>query len=348
MSCKELSIKHFEFWPARVFEAPYYAWLLILCVRHRLPPAYLAKANYALDHGEIGMGSKYDTQMAFPQDRFPATVLLAAGLSRAAQLALITEFALAHHWPVVLKPDVGAVGKGVIRLDSPEMVEKHLPEINSNYLLQAYCKLPEEFGVFYVNVDGQARITGINRKHFPTVLGDGRSTLGELARRHPRHTEHWPLFLQYLNLDEVPDAGVSVRLSFVGSHTMGCMFTDDTALRTDELFDAIQTVCAPQPGFNFGRLDVRAQSVAAFQAGEFVVIEVNGVASLPTHMFDPQNSLLRGYQIFLQHAGFLAQAASENRSQSMELMPLFDVWRRAVANHRLLNEQHERALKAVE
>lgn len=294
------------------------------------------------------MGSKYDTQMAFPQDRFPATRLLKGGLDRAAQLVLIDEFALAHRWPVVLKPDVGAVGKGVIRLDTPEMAQRHLPAIDSDYLLQAYCKLPEEFGVFYVNVDGRQRITGINRKHFPTVLGDGHSTLGELAREHPRYTEHWPLFLQYLDLDEVPAKGVSVRLSFVGSHTMGCMFTDDTALLTDGLFEAVKTVCAPQPGFNFGRLDVRAASDAAFQAGEFVVIEVNGVASLPTHMFDPQNSLWRGYQIFLQHAGFLAQAASENRLQSMPLLPLREVWRRAVANNKLLNKQHERALKTVE
>jgi len=237
-----LQIKHFEFWPARVFETPYYVWLLLLCARHRLPPAYLAKANYALDHGEIGMGSKYATQMAFPQDRFPATLFLEAGLNRAARLALINEFALSHQWPVVLKPYVGAVGKGVVRLDTPEMVDKHLPEISSDYLLQAYCKLPEEYGVFYVNLDGQPRITGINRKHFPTVLGDGHSTLGELARRHPRHTAHWGLFLQYLNLNEVPDAGVPVKLTFVGSYTNGGMFTADTSLLTDLLFDAVKTV----------------------------------------------------------------------------------------------------------
>lgn len=286
--------------------------------------------------------------MSFPQDKFPATALIKAGTCRDTQLAQINKFAAVHNWPVVLKPDVGAVGKGVIRLSDPHMAADHLPEINHNYMLQAYCELAKEFGVFYVNVDGRPRITGINRKHFPTVTGDGQSTLEELASAHPRHTAHWPLFLQYLDLYQVPKAGEDVRLSFIGSHTMGCMFTDDSDLATDELLQAMRAVCSPQPGFNFGRLDVRAESDAAFQAGEFVVIEVNGVASLPTHMFDPTNSVWQGYRIFLQHARWLALAAAENRSQKMHLASLREVWTRAVNNHRLLNAQHQRALKTVD
>ena len=342
-----MRIRHFEFWPARVFEAPYYLWLALLCARYHLPPAHLAKANYALDHGEIGIGSKYQTQMAFPQDRFPATRLLPADQNRADQLKLIIDFAATQGWPVILKPDIGAVGKGIIKLENRAMAEAYLPEIHNPYLLQAYCELPEEFGAFYVNVDGNPMITGINRKHFPAVIGDGNSTIGELAAAHPRHSEHWPLFLQYLDLDRVPASGERVRLSFVGSHTMGCMFTDDSSLITDALLASIKSVCAPQPGFNFGRLDVRAADIQAFQAGNFAVIEVNGVASLPTHMFDPKNSLWRGYQIFLHHGYLLAKAAVANRHHPMPLMPLRDIWTRVLANQKLLNKQHHRALSTI-
>ena len=69
-------MKHFEFWPPRLFEAPYYLALAWGCLRHRLAPRDLAKANYALDHGELGLGSKFSTQMAFDQAYFPATQLL--------------------------------------------------------------------------------------------------------------------------------------------------------------------------------------------------------------------------------------------------------------------------------
>ena len=40
-------MKHWEFWPARLFEAPYYTYLGLMCLRHALPPKFLAKANSA-------------------------------------------------------------------------------------------------------------------------------------------------------------------------------------------------------------------------------------------------------------------------------------------------------------
>lgn len=339
---EEIVIKHFEFWSPRIFETPYYIWLLLLCVRHRLRPAHLAKANFALDHGEIGLGSKYKTQMAFPQCHFPATELL--GTEADGRTQIIEAFAAKHGWPLIMKPDNGAVGKGVVRLDSIESAANLIAELEGRHLIQAYCDLQEEFGVFYVRINGVHKITGINQKHFPTVIGDGTRCLAELAKAHPRYTSHWALFLKYLDLNHVPPAGESVRLSFVGSHTMGCKFTDDSELVTQALLDAIVEVCEPQAGFNFGRLDVRAASRESLQAGEFVVIEVNGAASLPTHMFDPQNSLLKGYKIFLKHGTWLARIAAEHRSEPMELMSLREVWERVVFNQRQLNQVHQQVL----
>lgn len=63
-------MKHFEFWPLRLFELPYYLYLAAGALARRLPPRFLAKANYALDHGEIGIGTKTRTQFAFDQTRF--------------------------------------------------------------------------------------------------------------------------------------------------------------------------------------------------------------------------------------------------------------------------------------
>ena len=68
--------KHFEFWHPRVFESPYYLYLVVGAWLRGLSIKSLAKANYALDHGEIGIGSKFKTQMAFNQARFLPTELL--------------------------------------------------------------------------------------------------------------------------------------------------------------------------------------------------------------------------------------------------------------------------------
>lgn len=336
-------MRHFEFWPPRLFEAPYYLALLALCARHRLPPVHLAKANYALDHGELALGSKYETQMAFDQARFPATVLLRD--SAEATLGTAAQFSQAQGFPLILKPDIGAVGKGVVKVDDPPALKAAVARISTPHLLQAFVPEPEEFGVFYVRKGGVGQITGINQKHFPAVTGNGRDTIAQLARRHERYSDHWPMFLKYLATDRVPAAGERVRLSFIGSHTMGCRFTNDSNLRTPELRRAVDAVCVSQPGFNFGRLDVRAVSRDALQAGEFTIIEVNGVASLPAHMFDPRHSLRQGYRIFFEHARHMAEVAVEHRQQPMDLLPITALLRKARRNAQQLNALQEAAIR---
>ena len=257
-----------------------------------------------------------------------------------ARVAKVSAFADRVGYPVILKSDVGSVGKGVVKVDRAESLPGRLAQTAGPYLAQQFTSNNLEFGVFYVRLNGKPRITGINQKHFPTVTGDGERSLGELAKAHPRYTFHWRTFLQYLDESAVPAQGEQVQLSFIGSHTMGCRFTDDTHLVTPALEAAIFSVFAQQPGFNFGRLDVKVRDKEAFQQGEFVVIEVNGVASLPTNMFDPDNTLLQAYRIFLRHGNYLVRAAAENRRQIMPLDSYRNIVRRVRDNAAVLNKSH--------
>lgn len=321
-------MKHFEFWHPRVFEVPYYAYLLARCALRGMQPRTLLKANYALDHGELGLGSKFSTQQAFAQARFPATALLTLPDA----ILTVQEFAREHGYPIIIKPLIGVVGKGVVRVTSEAELEHETQRLQGEYVAQAYCPDPYEYGVFFIRQDGIPRITGINQKHFPEVTGNGRENLGSLARAHPRYTAHWGMFLRYLDLDQIPPAGQVIRLSFIGSHTMGCRFTDDSRLVTPELERALFAVCDSQPGFNFGRFDVKTPSQAAFQAGEFTIIEVNGIASLPTHMFDPSYRLRDAYRIFMEHGRYLVNIAYEHRHQLMPFDGYRALWRRAKHN----------------
>lgn len=337
----ELRMKHFEFWHPRLFELPYYLYLLAGCARRLLPIKFLAKANYALDHGEIGIGSKVHTQFAFDQKRFLPTFALPEALTDDDKATAIARFGEQHGYPLILKSDIGSVGKGVVKVDSAAEIAARVAALRGPYLVQQFTTNNVEFGVFYVRRHGKGEVTGINRKHFPTVTGDGKLTLGELAARHERVTAHWQTFLQYLDTSRVPEANEEVQLSFIGSHTMGCKFTDDTELLTAQLSDAVDDIFVSQAGFNFGRLDVKATSVEAFQAGEFIVIEVNGVASLPTHMFDPSNSVWQAWRIFLHHGRLLLDIAAEHRHQPMELASYRDIIARAGNNAGVLNAAHQ-------
>lgn len=50
------------------------------------------------------------------------------------------------------------------------------------------------------------------------------------------------------------------------------------------------------PGFYFGRFDLRSASVDDLRAGRFTIIELNGVTSEPTHIYDPGCSVLAAYR----------------------------------------------------
>ncbi len=337
-------IKPYEFWHPRVFEAPFYAYLGWQCLRNRLSIRNLAKANYALNHGEIGVGSKYESQLAFDQSFFMPTVLIDDDLKVDEKKAQIFAFIEHHGYPVILKSDVGCVGKGICKLSNAEDVEKKAPLLLGKYILQKFTMNPYECGVFFVRQNGVPRITGINMKHFPTVVGNGQDDLLTLARQHERFTNHWYAFLQTIDTSEVLPDGQEKRLSFIGSHTLGCKFTDDEHLRTPELEAAIFKFFDSQPGYNFGRVDVKCADEDAFKRGEFVVIEVNGVASLPTHMFDPKFSVWQAYKIFFEHARLLAEIAKEHENKPMELLSYRGVMRKAGENQALLNRVHQRLM----
>lgn len=339
-----MKFPRFEFWHPRLFESPYYLWLLVQCARRRLPIKFLAKANYALDHGELGLGSKFSTQMAFDQHRFLPAILLDP--TAPDRVSRAQSFAAKVGYPIILKPDIGAVGKGVEKYSTQPELLTAVQHLRCDSILQQYTEANLEYGVFYCRSQGVGRITGINQKHFPTVVGNGRDSIAVLASQHERYTQHWGLFLKYWDTALVPKDGEELQLSFIGSHTMGCMFTEDSHLLTTALTESVNAMCASQPGFNFGRLDVKATSQQAFQDGQYEVIEVNGVASLPTHMFDPRNTVQQAYKIFLKHGTELAKIAAEHREQPMLLSSYAELARRAKANSELLNSVHRDAVAA--
>jgi hypothetical protein len=334
-------IKKYEFWNPRLFEVPFYIYLGAQCLINRVGIIGLAKANYGLDHGEIGLGSKFDSQLAFDQRFFLPSVLIDESLSVDQKKDQIHAFVDLHGYPVILKSNVGSVGKGIVKISTSDDVDKHTPRLLGSYILQKFTTNPFECGVFYIRQNGMPKITGINKKHFPTVVGNGNDNVQVLAKRHPRYSKHWNSFLQDIDTSEVLELGVEKRLSFIGSHTLGCKFTDDADLHTAELEKAIFAVFETQAGFNFGRVDVKAADEEAFKRGEFVVIEVNGVASLPTHMFDPKYSVWQAYEIFFQHAKYLAKIASEQRHQPMGLLSYWQVLKKVNENQKVLNKVHQ-------
>lgn len=205
---------------------------------------------------------------------------------------------------VVLKPDAGQRGSGVAMLEDPAVVRARARVLGHDAILQE-CVDGEEFGVFYVRGPGAAkgRVFGVTTKVLPTVSGDGQRTCEELLLDDERACAMHAAYLEELagRADEVPAPGEIVRLVEVGTHARGAIFLDGNHLVTPELEAAMERIASRYDGFHFGRFDLRAPSADHLARGEGLrVIELNGVTSEATRIYDPKHSIVAAYRILFE------------------------------------------------
>ena len=105
----------------------------------------------------------------------------------------------------------------------------------------------------------------------------------------------------------------------------------------EEIFDQISKGFE---GFYFGRFDVRTPSVDEFKQGRnFKIIELNGVTSEATHIYDPKCSLLAAYKVLFEQWRLAFEIGGENRARGAKpssitaLVKLMSEYRQAAQSH---------------
>lgn len=176
---------------------------------------------------------------------------------------------------------------------------------------------------FFYRFPGElaGRILSITDKHFPYIAGDGCSTLEELIWAHPRYRMQAGTFLarHAHDRDRVLAAGETLRLVVAGNHCQGTLFRDGAHLLTPELEQAVNAIIRPFDGFCFGRFDVRYSDVEAFKAGrDLAVVELNGVVSESTNLYDPSWPLVRAYRTLYHQWHLLFQIGDANRRRGIQ------------------------------
>jgi membrane protein DedA with SNARE-associated domain len=282
-----------EFWPIATVYLPVVPWIAALAIRYRSLTVFTA-ANPGIETGGLVGESK---------SRILNNLLRSGAVAPFVTVDRNSPPAV-DRFPVALKPDVGERGAGVVIARSRQELETALSSTSGKSILQEYVP-GVEFGVFYRRYPNEARgrITSVTRKLFPAVVGDGKRTVRELILSDDRAVCIASAYLERnaSRLDSTPADGVVVPLVDIGSHCRGAVFTDAADLVTEALEQRIDEVSKAHPGFFFGRYDIRAASVDAFQAGDFRVIELNGVAAEPTHIYDPAVSLFAAYRALFRH-----------------------------------------------
>jgi hypothetical protein len=293
-----MRVTRWEFWPAWVVYVPVVLLVLPQAVRRRSLTVFTA-ANPGMPASGFVGESKVDILTALADGGAPVAPFIALdpAASECVRIGRARRFLGEHGLPVVLKPDQGQRGAGVQVLRTQADVESSVAALRVLAVLQAFVD-GAEFGVFYARRPHEpaGRITSLTIKRLPTVTGDGVRTLAHLIDDDPRATAlaHVYFRLNAARLAHTPASGERVQIAELGSHCRGAIFLDGSGLRSAALDAAVERAARAMPGFHFGRFDVRAPDGAALADGRFTILELNGVTSEPTHVYDPSCSLGEG------------------------------------------------------
>jgi len=306
-----------EYWPLWVLYAPVLVYAFWLMLRHRSLTVASAVNPGIPAGGFVGESKRQILDALDPPAEFRADyLLLAAETAPEEREREARVFAGQHGLPVVLKPDTGQRGAGVRILRDEGALRAAARDVATDSLLQEYVDGPE-FGVFYVrHPDAErGRIFSITEKRLPSVVGDGERTLERLILDDPRAVCMARAYMEANAerlLDVVPP-GESVRLVELGTHCRGAIFLDGRHVHTPELAEAFERISRRFEGFHFGRYDVRARSVADLQAGRFKVLELNGLTSEATHIYDPRISLREAWATLFEQWRLAFEIGAANR-----------------------------------
>jgi membrane protein DedA with SNARE-associated domain/pimeloyl-ACP methyl ester carboxylesterase len=316
-------LTRWEFWPMAVFYPPVVGYILWLAIKHRSLTLFTA-ANPAIPGGGFIGESKAAILrgLAGAAEFLPWWELIpgrAPGNARGPLQAPANASRVCSQ--LVLKPDAGQRGAGVAIIRSEAELDAYLQTARGPTLMQEYIE-GEEFGVFYYRYPDEARgrIFAITEKRFPWVTGDGRSTLEQLILNDDRAVCIARLLLAAHadRLWEVPPAGARVPLVEVGAHARGALFLDGGWVKTDALEEAIDRICRGYEGFYFGRFDLRAPDVEAFRQGrDFKIIELNGVTSEATSIYDPKNSVFTAWRVLREQWRIAFEIGAQNRRRGV-------------------------------
>jgi hypothetical protein len=324
-----------EFWPYPVIYSGIFLYYTYLAVRFR-HPAWFSAVNPIIPYGGLFGYSKSDVLDMLPQSKVPQFIKLEYPYS---ELRFkIDKSGL--EFPLILKPDVGERGVGVELCDNFQQLEAYLKQRQYPQILQEYANHTEEYGIFCMREDeGKTfKVISITSKKFLSVVGDGIQNVRALLEsdlRKRRYINQIPSDI----LLSIPEKNVEWPIQPIGNHNRGTTFLDMRHLQSMPLEQVMSETLENIEGFRMGRLDVRCHSWADLLKGQFTIIELNGAASEPTHIYQPGFSFNEAQKTLFRQWHTMARIAKTELDRGAELPPIsqtfrdFGLYRKKISAH---------------
>ncbi len=310
-------ITHWEYWSFDIVYIPMYLVWMYYAAKAR-SFFFFNASNPSIKNAGFLMESKKEIYDILPKEYIPKTILFKYGTSAEDVLKVIESSNIS--FPCIAKPDIGAKGQAVQKIEEPADIVAYLAKICMNFLIQEFIDLPYEVGIFYCRLpdEQKGKITGIVAKEFLIVKGDGVSSITSLLMKNPRH------FLQlgalekiYGNdLNKVLEKDEQKNLVPYGNHARGAKFVDVSFWADEKFNNSFDLFCKQVPEFYYGRLDVMYNTLEELKEGKnFKVIELNGAGSEPTHIYDPKHSVFFAWKEIARHFKILYNISIKNHKR---------------------------------
>ena len=320
-----------EFWPMWLFYPPVVVCVLWLAIRYRSLTLFTA-ANPSIPHSGVIRESKSEILRGLGDVPEVARWRLVDLKAPEVMLGELREFMTLQSltFPVVLKPDVGERGSGVEVVHSEDAAQAYFAEAKEPTIAQEYIR-GREFGVFYYRYPDEAEghLLSITDKRLIGVTGDGVTNLEALILEDDRAVCMAPFFIDQLGarLSEVPKVGEWVALTEVGTHCRGALFLDGGEHVTEPLRTCIDRVSRGFEGFYFGRYDLRVPSEEDLRLGRNLkVLELNGVTSESTDIYDPKHGLWHAYRTLFRQWQIAFEIGVRNREAGVKPSGVLALW----------------------
>jgi hypothetical protein len=331
-----IRLTNFEYWSMWFFYLPTFPYGLYLALRSG-SMAYFTSVNPAVPLSGMKGQPKQDILKLLDAKYLPKSLYFKHNSEFKFVKSEIEKKQISL--PFIIKPEVGERGKGVEKMDSFEELEVYLKEYmqhnKADFIIQEFLSEPIELGVLYYRLPNNLKdkvrvrqnkgrlkkfrnsaITSIVQKEFLSVTGDGKKTLAEhiedsdRARFQKKRLEKD--FAQEWNI--IISKNEKIILEHIGNHCRGTKFLDGNKYITEKNLVAFDEIMKPLENYYYGRFDIKVSSIEDFKEGKGIkIMEVNGVASEPAHIYDPKTPILKAYKDIFWHMKIIQIISLQNK-----------------------------------
>lgn len=268
--------------------------------------------------------TKEEMYNLLPPNFYPATIYINPKISFSQLQELITSHSISY--PFIVKPNAGMAGILFRKIDDQEQLKNYHEQVTVDYIVQEFVRFPLEIGLFYVRHPQKksGKITALFSKEFPSVTGDGVSTIAEILQKNNCLITEESGKLNPEKLQSILPKDEVFNLSFIGNRYHGTTFHDLSDLIDKDLLSLFDKISLSSH-FYYGRYDIKCASIEELKkATNFYILEFNGAGSIPNHVYTADFTLIKAYEEICKHWKFLYEISAYNRKNGFFFWSFWD------------------------